>query len=126
MVGATPSAKIGVNLSPEEVEAYVEDIFVSVGRTGALTPCAALKPVFVGGVTISRATLHNEDELNRKGVLIGDWVFLRRAGDVIPEIVKVIESRRTGKEQKFVFPKKCRRENMPLFICCALDQMLSS
>ncbi|MBS1153949.1 MAG: ligase, partial [Myxococcaceae bacterium] len=106
-VSKSPRWAVAYKFPPEEVEAYVEDIFVSVGRTGVLTPCAALTPVFVGGVTVSRATLHNEDELNRKGVLIGDWVFLRRAGDVIPEIVKVIEARRTGKEKKFVFPRHC-------------------
>jgi DNA ligase (NAD+) len=66
-----------------------------------------LKPVFVGGVTVSRATLHNEDELRRKGVRVGDWVFLRRAGDVIPEIVKVIETKRTGSEKEYVFPTEC-------------------
>ena len=128
-VSKSPRWAVAYKFPPEEVEAYVEDIFVSVGRTGALTPCAALKPVFVGGVTISRATLHNEDELNRKGVLIGDWVFLRRAGDVIPEIVKVIESRRTGKEQKFVFPKKCpvcgadtlREEGMSVVVCTGIS-----
>src|SRR5439155_1754376 len=74
----------------EEEATTIEDIFVSVGRTGALTPVAALKPVHVGGVTVSRATLHNEDELRRKDVRVGDRVFLRRAGDVIPEIVRVI------------------------------------
>jgi DNA ligase (NAD+) len=127
-VSKSPRWAVAYKFPPEEVEAYVEDIFVSVGRTGALTPCAALRPVFVGGVTVSRATLHNEDELNRKGVLIGDWVFLRRAGDVIPEIVKVIESRRTGEERKFVFPKQCpicgaqtlREEGMSVTVCTGL------
>ena len=80
---------------------------MQVGRTGAITPVAHLKPVFVGGVTVSRATLHNEQELRRKDVRQGDWVFVRRAGDVIPEIVKVISSKRTGKEQPFVFPAAC-------------------
>ncbi len=106
-VSKSPRWAIAYKFPPEEVEAFVEDIFVSVGRTGVLTPCAQLRPVFVGGVTVGRATLHNEDELKRKGVLIGDWVFLRRAGDVIPEIVKVIESRRTGTERAFVFPSEC-------------------
>jgi DNA ligase (NAD+) len=128
-VSKSPRWAIAYKFPPEEVEAYVEDIFVSVGRTGTLTPCAALTPVFVGGVTVSRATLHNEDELNRKGVMKGDWVFLRRAGDVIPEIVKVIESKRTGKEQKFEFPKACpicgaatlREEGMSRIVCTGLS-----
>jgi DNA ligase (NAD+) len=128
-VSKSPRWAVAYKFPPEEVEAFVEDIFVSVGRTGVLTPCAALKPVFVGGVTVARATLHNEDELNRKGVLIGDWVFLRRAGDVIPEIVKVIESRRTGDERKFVFPKQCpicgadtlREEGMSAMVCTGIS-----
>ncbi len=128
-VSKSPRWAVAYKFPPEEVEAYVEDIFVSVGRTGALTPCAALKPVFVGGVTVSRATLHNEDELTRKGVMIGDWVFLRRAGDVIPEIVKVIEARRTGKERKFEFPKTCpvcgsptlREEGMSVMVCTGIS-----
>ena len=127
-VSKSPRWAVAYKFPPEEVEAFVEDIFVSVGRTGVLTPCAALKPVFVGGVTVARATLHNEDELNRKGVLIGDWVFLRRAGDVIPEIVKVIESRRTGNERKFEFPKQCpicgadtlREEGVSALVCTGM------
>src|SRR4029077_1963358 len=91
----------------EEVETQVEKIDVQVGRTGALTPVAFLTPVFVGGVTVSRATLHNQDEIDRKDVREGDWVFLRRAGDVIPEIVKVIEARRKGDLTKFVMPTHC-------------------
>ncbi len=102
-----PRWAIAYKFPPEEVEALVEDILVSVGRTGAVTPVVALRPVFVGGVTISRATLHNEDELRRKDLRIGDWVFVRRAGDVIPEVVKVIASRRTGLERPFVFPAIC-------------------
>jgi DNA ligase (NAD+) len=89
------------------MEAQVAEITVQVGRTGAITPVANLVPVFVGGVTVSRATLHNEDELRRKDVRAKDWVFVRRAGDVIPEIVKVITSKRTGEEKAFVFPSEC-------------------
>ncbi len=106
-VSKTPRWAIAFKFPPEEMEAQVETIEVQVGRTGAITPVAHLRPVFVGGVTVSRATLHNEQELRRKDVRIGDWVFVRRAGDVIPEIVKVITTRRTGDEREFPFPTAC-------------------
>lgn len=82
-------------------------IEVQVGRTGALTPVARLEPVNVGGVQVSRATLHNEDEILRKDIRIGDTVLVQRAGDVIPEVVKAIASKRTGKEHAFVMPSTC-------------------
>jgi len=106
-VSKSPRWAVAWKFPPEELETQVERILVQVGRTGAITPLAELKPVFVGGVTVSRATLHNEDELRRKDVREGDWVFVRRAGDVIPEIVKVITSKRTGAEKEFVFPSQC-------------------
>jgi DNA ligase (NAD+) len=106
-VSKTPRWAVAFKFPPEEMEAKVAAIEVNVGRTGAITPVALLEPVFVGGVTVSRATLHNEQELRRKDVRKGDWVFVRRAGDVIPEIVKVITSRRTGAEEAFVFPTAC-------------------
>ncbi len=83
-------------------------IEVQVGRTGAITPvCIASRPVFVGGVTVTNATLHNEDELRRKDLRIGDWVIVRRAGDVIPEVVGAVAERRTGAERDFVMPTTC-------------------
>jgi len=85
----------------------VVEIDVQVGRTGALTPVAHLEPVSVGGVTVSRATLHNEDEVKKKDIRIGDTVLIQRAGDVIPEVVKVIATKRTGTEQVFQMPTVC-------------------
>ncbi len=103
----SPRWAVAWKFPPLEERTLVEDIIVQVGRTGALTPVARLKPVQVGGVTVSSATLHNEDEIRKKDVRIGDWVFVRRAGDVIPEVVKVIEATRTGKEKLFKMPEKC-------------------
>ena len=85
----------------------VLDILINVGRTGTLNPLAVLEPVNIGGVTVSRATLHNEDEIARKDIRIGDTVVVQRAGDVIPQIVKVVEERRTGAEIPFAMPETC-------------------
>lgn len=85
----------------------VEDIVINVGRTGSLNPLAHLKPVEIGGVTIRRATLHNQDEIRRLGVKIGDTVVVERAGDVIPKILSVVDANRTGDERDFVWPERC-------------------
>ncbi len=107
VVGKAPRAAIAFKFPLKQTTTIVEDIKVQIGRTGALTPVAYLKPVEIGGVTISRATLHNEDEIKRLGVKIGDTVIVGRAGDVIPDIVKVLPELRTGKEKEFKFPQNC-------------------
>jgi DNA ligase (NAD+) len=91
----------------EKRETKLLDITVQVGRTGVLTPVAELEPVSVQGSTIARATLHNEEEIRRKKILIGDTVIIRKAGMVIPEVVKVVEEKRTGREKEFKMPKHC-------------------
>ncbi len=106
-VGKTPRGAIAFKFPLKQSETVVEDIKVQIGRTGALTPVAYLRPIKVAGVTISRATLHNEDEIKRLGVKIGDTVIVGRAGDVIPNVVKVLPELRTGKEKEFRMPKYC-------------------
>ena len=102
-----PRWAIAYKFPAEEQTTRLRDIMVSVGRSGAITPFAVLEPVRVGGVVVSMATLHNADEVVRKGVLIGDTVVVRRAGEVIPEVVAPVPSLRTGEERAFVMPTVC-------------------
>ncbi|MCI0330468.1 MAG: NAD-dependent DNA ligase LigA [candidate division Zixibacteria bacterium] len=103
----SPRWAVAWKFPPQKAKTVVKDIIVQVGRTGALTPVAVLEPVRVGGVEVSRATLHNEDEVAKKDIHIGDTVFIQRAGDVIPEVVGVDKSRRTGNEKIFKMPSRC-------------------
>ncbi|MGB9750154.1 MAG: NAD-dependent DNA ligase LigA [Caldisericia bacterium] len=102
-----PRWAIAYKFPAEEKETIVKDIIVQVGRTGKITPVAVLDPVFVSGSTVSRATLHNEDEIKRLGIKIFDHVIVRKAGSVIPEIVRVLKEKRTGNEKTFSFPDSC-------------------
>ena len=103
----SPRWAIAYKFPPRKEETQIMDIIVQVGRTGILTPVALLKPVDVKGVTVSRATLHNEDYIKEKDIRIGDWVKVARAGDVIPEVIEVVREKRKGDEKKFVMPDKC-------------------
>jgi len=107
VVGKAPRYTIAYKFAAEEVTTKILDIQVQVGRTGAITPVALMEPVKVAGSTVSRATLHNEDEISRKDIRIGDTVIIRKAGDIIPEVVSVLPDLRTGHEKPFRMPTKC-------------------
>jgi DNA ligase (NAD+) len=116
-LGATSKAPrwaIAYKYPPEEAMTRLVDIRVNVGRTGRVTPYAVLEPVFVGGVTVTNATLHNAQEVTRKGVLIGDTVMIRRAGEVIPEVLGPVVDKRDGSEHPFVMPTHCPDCGSPL------------
>ena len=106
-VGKAPRGMIAYKFAAEEATSKILDIVVNVGRTGKLTPVAVMEPTLVAGSTVSRATLHNADEINRKDIRIGDTVVIHKAGDVIPEVVMAIKKMRRGDEKKFKMPNKC-------------------
>ena len=107
VTGKSPRGGIALKFPLKEATTIIEDIKMQVGRTGAITPVAVLKPVTINGAVISRATLHNEKEIERLGLKIGDTAVVGRAGDVIPEVMKVFPELRTGKEKDFIMPKVC-------------------
>ena len=128
-ISRSPRWAIAYKFEAHQEITTIKEIIVQVGRTGALTPVAVMEPVKVGGAEVSRATLHNQDEIDKKDVRIGDTVVVQRAGDVIPEVVKVVTSKRTGSEKKFVMPETCpvcgsdviKSEEEAVFRCLGLS-----
>ncbi len=114
VVGKNPRGAIAYKYPAEQSTTTVKDIFISIGRTGAATPVALLEPVVVAGSTVQMATLHNEGEVKRKDIRVGDTVVIHKAGDIIPEVVEVVTKLRTGKEKPFVMPKICPECGTPL------------
>lgn len=114
VVGKNPRGAIAYKYAAEQNTTIVKDIFISIGRTGAATPVAMLEPVVVAGSTVQMATLHNEGEVKRKDIRVGDTVVIHKAGDIIPEVVEVVTSLRTGKESPFKMPRHCPECNTEL------------
>ncbi len=114
MVSRSPRWAIALKFPPRQEQTTVEAIALQVGRTGAITPVAHLKPVTVSGVTVSRASLHNWDEIERLDIRVGDHVIVERAGDVIPDVVKVLTEKRTGQERQIPLPKECPECDAPV------------
>ncbi|MCX6734484.1 MAG: NAD-dependent DNA ligase LigA [Candidatus Peregrinibacteria bacterium] len=120
-----PRFAVAYKFPAAQVSSKILDIILQIGRTGAVTPVAVMTPTFVAGSTVSRATLHNEDEIRKKDIRIGDTVIIQKAGDVIPEVVEVIKDLRTGNEKEFIFPENCpvcgspieRREEESAYYC---------
>lgn len=110
----SPRWAVAFKFPPRQAETLIEDVHLQVGRTGAVTPVARLRPVEVSGVTVSRASLHNWDEIARLGVKKGDQVVVERAGDVIPDVVRVLTDRRTGAEEEIPFPERCPECGSPV------------
>ncbi|MDP8262941.1 MAG: NAD-dependent DNA ligase LigA [Candidatus Ancaeobacter aquaticus] len=128
-IARSPRWAVAYKFKARQATTVINDIIVQVGRTGALTPVAIMNPVEISGVVVERATLHNQDEIIKKNVRIGDTVIIERAGDVIPEVVKVVLTKRTGREKLFTMPKKCpvcgadvrKDENMSVYRCAGLS-----
>ncbi|MBQ9111965.1 MAG: NAD-dependent DNA ligase LigA [Clostridia bacterium] len=111
----TPKWAVAYKFPPEEKQTVLEDITVAVGRTGVLTPTAVLSPVRLAGTTVSRATLHNLDFINKRDIMLGDTVVVRKAGDIIPEVVCAVPEKRTGAARRFVMPDRCPSCGEPVF-----------
>src|SRR5205085_2634977 len=107
VVGKAPRGSVAFKYPAEQSTTKVKDIFVSIGRTGAATPVAMLEPVVVAGSTVQMATLHNEGEVKRKDIRVGDTIIVQKAGDVIPEVVRPLEELRDGSEKPFKMPSRC-------------------